>query len=217
VVSKLEQERERRYIGLPEFAQVAARILSQLALEQERGTVTMVPDERTIRYYLSEGLIQAPEEKQGTASVFGYLQLLQLVAIKKLQSDHFPIRKIRDLVADKTERQLETLLGVRETATKRGTSEAKSYLESLLTSPAAQAPPLQALLSQSLIKQQDLTFAGPPQQERTGSWQRVEIEPGLELHIHSDYTPPTTSAKARSLAERIRTMLKRYSRKEPSD
>lgn len=40
-------------------------------------------------------------------------------------------------------------------------------------------------------------------QAQTHAWQRVEIEPGLELHIRSDYTPPTTSAKSKSLAERL--------------
>ena len=121
----LEKERGRRYIGLPEFAQTGERILSQLALEQERGTVTSVPDERTIRYYLSEGLIESPGEKQGTASVFGYLNLLQLVAVK-LQAEHLPIRKIRELVADKSEQELETLLGFGGTATRKvGESEAK--------------------------------------------------------------------------------------------
>ena len=33
--------------------------MSDLGLEQARGTVTNVPDERTIRYYLAEGLIQS--------------------------------------------------------------------------------------------------------------------------------------------------------------
>src|SRR3954468_19510102 len=103
----------RKYVGLPEFARVGAQMLAELQLEQQRGTVTSVPDERTIRYYLAEGLIQTPEEKQGTASVFSYLNLLQLLTVKKLQTEHLPIRKIRELVADKGEQELETLLGVR--------------------------------------------------------------------------------------------------------
>ena len=129
------RERGHKYVGLPEFATVCERVVSDLALEQQRGTVTSVPDERTIRYYLSEGLIQAPEEKQGTASVFSYLNLLQLVAVKKLQAEHLPIRKIRELVAGKSEKQLEALLGVGEEAGKTK-SDAKRYLESLLTSPS---------------------------------------------------------------------------------
>jgi DNA-binding transcriptional MerR regulator len=207
----IEKERGRKYVGLPEFAEMGQRILSQLNLEQERGTVTNVPDERTIRYYLAEGLIQSPGEKQGTASVFGYLNLLQLIAVKKLQAEHLPIRKIRELVADKSEQELEVILGFGGAASKTGSkkaaeSEAKRYLESLLT-PGSAAPMMSLKGSAAPTKQGD-------DQTQTGSWQRVEIEPGLELHIRSDYTPPTTSAKSRSLVERVIHRLRRSGNKE---
>jgi DNA-binding transcriptional MerR regulator len=223
----VEKERGRKYVGLPEFAQTGERILSQLDLEQARGTVTNVPDERTIRYYLSEGLIQSPGEKQGTASVFGYLNLLQLIAVKKLQAEHLPIRKIRELVADKSEQELETLLGFggapsksSVTSKKGGESEAKRYLESLLAPSMSQsssslaetaAPKAKPILS---MKASAAPMQEGDDQTQTRSWQRVEIEPGLELHIRSDYTPPTTSARTRSLADRIRGALRRYWREK---
>lgn len=190
------KEKGRKYVGLPEFARVGGQIVAELQLEQQRGTVTSVPDERTIRYYLAEGLIQTPEEKQGTASVFNYLNLLQLLTVKKLQAEHLPIRKIRELVAGKSEQELETLLGVRGPSGKK--TEAKRYLESLLA-PAPSAPRLEA------------AAAPPPTQQldASASWQRVEIEPGLELHIRSDYSPPATTGKTRSLLERAIHRLRR--------
>jgi len=202
---QVERERGRKYVGLPEFADVCGRIVTDLDLEQERGTVSVVPDQRTIRYYLAEGLIQASDEKQGTASVFSYLNLLQVVAVKKLQAEHFPIRKIRELVAGKTERELEALLGIGERSDAKG-NEAKRYLESLLTSPPAPAAPLKAA-------RRSMASPAPQRQsvdEAAGSWQRIEIEPGLELHIRSDYSPPATSARTRTLAERVRSILKRW-------
>jgi len=191
------REAGRKYVGLPEFARVGGQILAQLQLEQQRGTVTSVPDERTIRYYLAEGLIQTPEEKQGTASVFSYLHLLQLLTVKKLQAEHLPIRKIRELVAGKSEQELETLIGARGPSGRK--TEAKRYLESLLASAPA-SPPQE-------------TAAAPPQQTQdfaaSPSWQRVEIEPGLELHVRSDYSPPATTGKTRSLLERAIHRLRR--------
>src|SRR6185295_17290163 len=188
------KEKGRKYVGLPEFARVSGQLVADLQLEQQRGTVTSVPDERTIRYYLAEGLIQTPEERQGTASVFNYLNLLQLLTVKKLQAEHLPIRKIRELVAGKSEQELETLLGVRGPSGKK--TEAKRYLESLLA-PAPSATPLE-------------TAAAPPQQiDTSASWQRVEIEPGLELHIRSDYSAPATTGKTRSLLERAIHRLRR--------
>ena len=198
MVHRVLREKGRKYVGLPEFARVGEQILAEMGLEQARGTVTSVPDERTIRYYMAEGLVQTPEEKQGTASVFGYLNLLQLLTVKRLQAEHLPIRKIRELVAGKGEQELETLLGIGSTAPKKSReTEAKRYLESLLApTPAAAAAPLKAA-------------APPPQQiDQSHSWQRVEIEPGLELHIRSDYSPPT-SARARSLLEKAIHRLRR--------
>ena len=191
------KEKGRKYVGLPEFARVGEQMLAEMNLEQERGTVTSVPDERTIRYYMAEGLIQTPEEKQGTASVFGYLNLLQLLTVKKLQAEHLPIRKIRELVAGKNEQELETMLGVRGGSGRK--TEAKRYLETLLAS-APSAPLME-------------TAAAPPSPSaqpggQSHSWQRVEIEPGLELHVRSDYAPPT-SARTKSLLEKAIHRLRR--------
>ena len=190
------RERGRKYVGLPEFARVGEQVLAEMGLEQARGTVTSVPDERTIRYYMAEGLVQTPEEKQGTASVFGYLNLLQLLTVKKLQAEHLPIRKIRELVAGKSEQELETLLGIGNTAKKSRETDAKRYLESLL---APSSAPAAAPLKEA---------APPPQTDQSQSWQRVEIEPGLELHIRSDYAPPT-SARTKSLLEKAIHRLRR--------
>lgn len=191
------REKGRKYVGLPEFARVGEQILAEMGLEQARGTVTSVPDERTIRYYMTEGLIQTPGERQGTASVFGYLNLLQLLTVKKLQAEHLPIRKIRELVAGKSEAELELMLGVRSTGGRK--TEAKQYLETLLAAAPSRAP------SQPL----DAAPAPPPPPTATASWQRVEIEPGLELHIRSDYAPPPTSARTKSLLEKAIHRLRR--------
>ena len=193
------REKGRKYVGLPEFARIGEQILAEMGLEQARGTVTSVPDERTIRYYMAEGLVQTPEERQGTASVFRYLNLLQLLAVKKLQAEHLPIRKIRELVAGKSEQELETLLGIGSTAKKSRDTEAKRYLESLLA-PVPAAPAAQPL--------KEAAAPPPAQTDQSHSWQRVEIEPGLELHIRSDYSPPT-SARARSLLEKALHRLRR--------
>ena len=195
------REKGKKYVGLLEFARVGEQILAEMGLEQARGTVTSVPDERTIRYYMAEGLIQTPGEKQGTASLFSYLNLLQLLTVKKLQAEHLPIRKIRELVAGKSEQELEMLLGVGGVAAKKSReTDAKRYLESLLA-PESAAFPME-------------TAAAPPPPapqmlEQSASWQRVEIEPGLELHIRSDYSLPPTSGKTKSLLEKAIHRLRR--------
>jgi len=195
----------RTFIGVAELAEEAAKILSESGPVQERGTVRDVPDERTIRYYLSEGLLAPAWDKQGTASIFGYLHLLQLLVVKRLQAEHLPIRKIKELVSGRTERELERLLWSDEKH--REKNEALNYLESLLTSrapvsssPAPKTTPPPATAPQNLYPQSPHSAQ---RQTSAGSWSRVEIEPGLELHIRDDYEPPKESKRAQRLAQTI--------------
>jgi DNA-binding transcriptional MerR regulator len=208
----LEKMRGEKYVGVAGLAVEAAKILSGSGLAQGRGTVTDVPDERTVRYYLTEGLLSPAEEKQGTASVFGYRHLLQLLVVKKLQAEHLPIRKIRDLVDGRTERELERLLGAEGGASARK-NEALSYLEQLLTKPSApqSAQPPAA---------RSVTMSPPPAPQSSsastggaGTWSRVELEPGLELHVHDQYRPPREAKGLRRLTQLILRVIESQGQK----
>jgi DNA-binding transcriptional MerR regulator len=211
MAEELTGYRREKFAGVTELADAAARLVSRFVPAQGRGSVTEVPDERTVRYYLSEGLLSPATERQGTASVFGYLHLLQLLTIKRLQAEGLPIRKIRELMEGMGERGLERMLGVEGQARERGaksSNAALNYLESLLTgaprrSPeAAPPPPSSALLARPP--------AAPP--TAGGSWRRVEIEPGLELHVREDYRLPHDSRVRQRLARMILSEIERHAR-----
>jgi DNA-binding transcriptional MerR regulator len=211
IKKRLESVRQRKFVGVAELAGEAAKILAESGLAQERGTVSDLPDERTVRYYLAEGLLSAAEEKQGTASVFGYRHLLQLLAVKKLQAEHLPIRKIRELVEGRELRELERLLGLDGgTASK---NEALSYLEKLLTKPAPARPAASArpLNFSSLAASSVAPNAPPPPLQPSsssgGAWERIELEPGLELHFQSNYQPPKDSRGLRRLAQAVMRLI----------
>jgi DNA-binding transcriptional MerR regulator len=217
--AQLEKIRSQKYIGVVELARQAARILAEIGTTQDRGTVSEMPDERTLRYYLAEGLLSPAAEKQGTASVFGYLHLLQLLVVKKLQSEHLPIRKIKELVDGRTERELERLLGLDAKAGAK--NEALTYLEKLLTrstSPANAAPPAAALRHQNFASpaaapnrpSQNLATERQAAPSGAASWSRVEIEPGLELHVRGDYAPPAETKGVRQLTRLILNVLETY-------
>lgn len=228
---RLEGIRHRKYTGVSELAEHVRRILAESGPTQERGTVSEVPDERTIRYYLSEGLISPAEEKQGTASVYGYLHMLQLLAIKKLQAEHLPIRKIRELVSGRSERELERLVGIEGGADAR--NEALSYLEKLLVNPGRTTPP--APPPPSLSAAPRAAHAARPQSppqygyadappgrnagslpcvDSAGTWERVEIEPGLELHIRGDYRPPQEAKGLRRLAYALLRAIELFGKRQ---
>jgi DNA-binding transcriptional MerR regulator len=211
--------RQRKFVGVAELAQEAAKILADSGLAQARGTVSDVPDERTIRYYLSEGLIAPAGDKQGTASVFGYRHLLQLLVVKKLQSEHLPIRKIRELVERREVRELERLLGLKSAAP--GKNEAVSYLEKLLTKPAPKGGTSSAsALNFSSAPQGIAQSAPPPQASQPSSsssnaWERIEIEPGLELHVQGSYRFPTETRGIRRLTQIIASLIGSRGTKKP--
>src|SRR5262245_32085980 len=108
----LQSLRDEQFFGSAELASTAARLILELVPVQEKGSVAEVPDERIVRYYLSEGLISAPSERRGTASVYGYRHLLQLLVVKRLQADYLPIRKIKELIENKGEGEMEEMLGL---------------------------------------------------------------------------------------------------------
>lgn len=211
----LEEARRARYVGVAELAQEAARILSESGLAQQaRGTVTELPDERTVRYYLAEGLLPPADEKQGTASVFGFRHLLGLLVVKKLQAEHLPIRAIRELVAGKTERQLERLLGGEAEAGggPASRSEALSYLESLLRKSAPAPPPAAAAAAPPRRAAPPGAITGPPTAptaaSQTATWSRVELEPGLEVHISDSYRAPHSEGALRRLSQSFMNVLR---------
>ena len=219
----LEEARRRRYVGVAELAQEAARILAESGMAQQaRGTVTELPDERTVRYYLTEGLIPPADEKQGTASVFGFRHLLQLLVVKKLQAEHLPIRAIRELVTGKTERQLERLLGGEQEggAGAAGRSEALGYLESLLRKgappPSAPLPPAQSSMPPARAPGPAASAGPPPPSASTReTWARVELEPGLEVHVSDSYRAPQEEGALRRLSRSFLDVLRARGAQSP--
>jgi len=212
----LEAARRGKYVGVAGLAEAAARILAESgAARQGRGTVTELPDERTVRYYLAEGLIPPAEEKQGTASVFGFRHLLQLLVVKKLQAEGLPIRAIRELVTGKTERQLERLLGVEQgqASGPAARGEALGYLESLLRkSPSAPLP------SAAPPQARQMSPPPPPASPSAApreTWARVELEPGLELHVSDGYRAPQDEGVLRRLSQTFLNILRAHGAGRP--
>ena len=217
---RIEEFRHRKFVGVAELANAATAILSEGAPVQERASVSEYPDERNVRYYLSEGLLSPSEEKQGTASVFGYLHLLQLLVIKHLQAEHIPIKRIRGLVEGCNQRELERLLPEMEEDA-RTQAEAIDYLEGLLTGPKQSAPSLPAfrrLAAPGVTPQaqasQMVAGSQPIDDTRTQAevWERVQIEPGLELHIREDFEMPAGAKAENRIVTSILELLRRLKR-----
>jgi hypothetical protein len=91
-------------------------------------------------------------------------------------------------------------------------NDAMRYLESLLTSPSrpAAAAPSSSTLAGKVASVFGKTAPPPPPAapaqsfaSLSGAWQRIEIEPGFELHVRSDYNRPVDSRGVRKLTKTI--------------
>jgi DNA-binding transcriptional MerR regulator len=89
--------------------ELGARVALALSMNYEgqaNGQVRAVPDRRTIRYYTTLGLIDRPAEIQGRTAFYGLRHLLQLVAIKRLQTRGLSLAEIQHQLLGATDATL---------------------------------------------------------------------------------------------------------------
>ena len=133
---------------------------------------------RTIRFYISEGLLAAPPTR-GKYSVYNDEYLDRLELIRRLKDSFLPLKAIRDRVTGLSWDEVKQALAQPPTpALDREESasgeSALRYLSRYLTASPAAAPRVSAKRAP----------APPPE-----SWERLTLAPGIELHIRSDASP----------------------------
>jgi DNA-binding transcriptional MerR regulator len=98
-------------LTLDELSEAVARELeaSGLAGGHRDRRVSAVPDARTIRYYTTLGLLDRPGI-EGRQARYGRRHVLQLMAIKALQSASLPLSEIQARLYGRTDGELEALL-----------------------------------------------------------------------------------------------------------
>jgi DNA-binding transcriptional MerR regulator len=76
------------------------------------GQIRAVPDERTIRYYGTIGLLDRPLAMRGRTALYGRKHLAQIVAIKRLQTAGRSLAEIQALWPTLDDPQLARMAGV---------------------------------------------------------------------------------------------------------
>src|SRR3954462_1242990 len=93
---------------LPELvAEGATRIAALPA--PKNGQVRAVPDERTVRYYTTLGLLDRPAAMRGRTALYGRRHLLQLVAIKRLQAKGRALTELQKELVGLSDAELERI------------------------------------------------------------------------------------------------------------
>ena len=85
--------------------------------EPKNGQVRAVPDERTVRYYGTIGLLDRPAAMRGRTALYGRRHLAQVVAIKRLQGAGRSLAEIQQLWPTLDDATLARMTGVHVAAT----------------------------------------------------------------------------------------------------
>ena len=111
---------------LPELvAEVAARIAALPA--PKNGQVRAVPDERTVRYYVTLGLLDRPSAMRGRTALYGPRHVAQVVAIKRLQAMGRSLQEIQAVWPTLDDPTLARMSGVALPAAARPTARAEFW------------------------------------------------------------------------------------------
>lgn len=95
---------------------------------QEDGRVSQVPDARTIRYYQTLGLLDRPAVVDRQAR-YVRRHVLQLVAIKALQTGGVPLARVQERLYGLSDAELEDLLRIAAQARPKPVLKARLWRE----------------------------------------------------------------------------------------
>jgi DNA-binding transcriptional MerR regulator len=109
VTSLLDQYRQAR-LPLQDLVAVARRALRRLGAEPADGRVSSELDTRTVRYYQTLGLLDKPDRFEGRRAIYSLRHLLQLLCVKKLQAEGYPLALIQESLAGRSTSQLEAVV-----------------------------------------------------------------------------------------------------------
>jgi len=220
----------REDLSMDDLVHLAAEVVPRVVAGQRGHKVTEVPDARTIRYYITEGLVGRPGGSGGSAAVYGYRHLLQIVAIKALQSEFVPIREIKkaigSLSVEKLQAQLEKWAGHRPLEG-QASSWAPAWQQTLVREAPAEfsvdpdADPEQRLgaARRFLLGLRSGRADAPAESLRVAlgadensqaaptGWHRFELFPGIELHVREGTEVPDSPSFFSVLASRLRVIL----------
>ncbi len=213
--AELERHRGRTDIKLDELVVIANHLISLVVPEQPSERVAETLNERSLRYYITEGLIDRPVGKEGTAALYGYRHILQVLAVKLLQWSYFPIKRIGEILADRSNEELEMVLaeGPEEPVTNLRQA-VRRRLGTIQLNQMATPSRRRLLLQEPETKlRSDWSRPAPPfptePPSHTGiSWERFVLGDGIEVHVRSDRKRELRGAEIRRAVERLLQSLK---------
>jgi hypothetical protein len=185
--------------SLRDLATLAAAMLTSSGVRPVNAAAQPRPNERTIRFYVTRGLVSPPDGR-GTAATYSYRHLLQVLTIKLRQMEGAALttiaKELSEHTGDVLERRVAAALGAALPAPIR--------LPFLGEDAAPRGRAGRALRSW-------LVASGEPTPDTTtaGKWHRVPVGRGVELLVHEDHPLARDGLDGEAVAEAVRLTVAR--------
>jgi DNA-binding transcriptional MerR regulator len=131
--------------------------------------------ERTVRYYVTQGLLPSPGSGRGVRWSQGHFERLQLIL--QLKEKHLPLAEIRRRLEGMAASEVSALLATQQA--QQPAASASDYVQQVLAG-LRPAPAKKKARSSDTAK----PSAAPGEQAITRtSWERIHLDPDVELHV----------------------------------
>src|SRR5207253_3073643 len=181
--------------NLRDLASLVGAILDASAITPINAAAKAQPSERTIRFYVTKGLVSPPEGR-GTAATYSYRHFLQLLWIKlrKMEGTTLAtiIKEMQDQTGDVLERRAAQALGASLPVPDRLALKSKG------TPPRGKSGrALTAWLARDAARDP----------ESPSSWHRIPVGRGVELHVETANPLARLGPEDAAVAEAVRQAL----------
>ena len=207
-LTTLREYRQLAPWNLHDLATVAAAILEASGVRPLTASAAPRPNERTIRFYVTRGLVTPPAGR-GTAATYTYRHLLQVLGIKLRQMEGATLtdisRELGELSGDVLERRVAAALG----------TSLPSFRHLPLTSQdrlsrGRSGRALRALVSENVhdvLESEDSSGT---------TWRRIRISRGVELHVNDTHPLVTLGDRDKEIADAVRLAVARVLGQDPT-
>ncbi len=169
-------------------------IEKELTIAQLAETADVTP--RTIRYYISQGLLPSPGGK-GQRRIYGYEHYLRLRLIKRLKEEHLPLAEIKLCLDALSLAEMEGLLS--HTPEKPQVEDSPRDYAATFLEPTQGEP----LLKHLIPHPKEGILASP---QEADLWRRVTLAPGIELHYRPPLDPEQQASINRLIYQGVRLL-----------
>ncbi|MEP0873177.1 MerR family transcriptional regulator [Trichocoleus desertorum AS-A10] len=186
--------------SLDELVQIANELLPQFLPEEKAHTrVREEVSPRLVRHYTGQEMLDDPI-REGREARYVYRHLLQVLVVRRLLTEGYGASVINTLARSKNNSELEALLQGGVQLTVSPANAALAFLQQI-----QQRPPdgPQSVSKSPLPSVPSPSVSIPPPTAAASHWTRLEVLPGLELHVRSDFVLPSTSQEQKNLLERM--------------